>query len=132
VAPNDKKSLDAIEKLTGKPIEKAEVEGVPEAALGDPTDRGGRGRRAEELKREHSKRISEKKQKYMKRDTTRGEAGTEPVKAAAPKSEAPSPKPRAARRDEPRREDARKPARDDGGSGVQGFGDSTPAFLRKK
>ncbi len=128
VAPNDKKSLDAIEKLTGKPIEKAAIEGVPEAALGDPTDRGGRGRRAEELKREHSKRISEKKQKYMKRDETRGEAGTEPVKAPAPKAEA---QPRPARG--PRRDDApRKPARDDSGPSVQGFGDSTPAFLRKK
>ena len=46
VAPNDSKSLAAIEQLTGKKIEKAEIEGLPEAALGDPRDSGGRGRRA--------------------------------------------------------------------------------------
>jgi len=139
VGPSDKKSLDAIEKLIGKPIEKAEIEGLPEAALGDPNDRGGRGRRAEELKREHSKRLSEKKQKYMKRDEDRPTASTEPVQA----------KPREEKRDEPRREqrtirrseaprseaprrEERRPQRDDSGPSVQGFGDSTPAFLRKK
>jgi superfamily II DNA/RNA helicase len=128
VAPNDKKSLEAIEKLTGKPIERAEIEGVPEAALGDPTDRGGRGRRAEELKREHSRRLSEKKQKYMKRDETRGEAATEPVKTPAPKAEVQPKAPRSSRRDDA----PRKPAPDDSSGSVQGFGDSTPAFLRKK
>jgi superfamily II DNA/RNA helicase len=128
VAPSDKKSLEAIEKLTGKPIEKAEIAGLPEAALGDPKDRGGRGRRAEELKREHSKRLSEKKQKYMKRDETRSEAAMEPVKPSTPKAEAQPKPPRG-----PRRDDApRKPARDDNGPSVQGFGDSTPAFLKRK
>jgi superfamily II DNA/RNA helicase len=122
VAPNDKKSLDAIEKLTGKAIEKSQIEGLPEAALGDPSDRGGRGRRAEELKREHSKRLSEKKQKYMKRDTARGEAATEPVK---PASSAPA-QPRPVSRAEPARNARAEPG------GVQGFGDDMPAFLRKK
>jgi hypothetical protein len=82
VAPQDRKSLDAIEKLTGKPIEKAEIEGIPEAALGDPRDSGGRGRRAEELKKEHGRRLSERKQKYVKRDPERGDAAIEPVKVA--------------------------------------------------
>ncbi|GIK47902.1 MAG: DEAD/DEAH box helicase [Hyphomonadaceae bacterium] len=132
--PGDKKSLDAIEKLIGKPIEKATIEGVPEAAIGDPSDRGGRGRRAEELKREHSRRLSEKKQKYMKRDEERPTASTEPLQ----------PKPREGKRDEPRREqrpakraeaprrEDRRPAREDRGPSVQGFGDNAPAFLRKK
>jgi superfamily II DNA/RNA helicase len=123
VGPQDKKSLDAIEKLTGITIEKAEIAGLPEAALGDPSDRGGRGRRAEELKREHSRRLSEKKQKYMKRDEDRPTASTEPVQ-------------RSERKPEPKREERRPPreerARDDKGPSVTGFGDSTPAFLRPK
>jgi superfamily II DNA/RNA helicase len=123
VGPADKKSLDLIEKLTGKPIEQAQVEGIPEAALGDPSDRGGRGRRAEELKREHSKRISEKKERYMKRDASRGEAGTEPVKQA----DAPPRPPRRERERE--REPAPLPKQD---PGTPGFGDSVPAFLRKR
>jgi superfamily II DNA/RNA helicase len=133
VGPGDRKSLDAIEKLTGKPIEKAQIEGVPEAALGDPRDSGGRGRRAEELKREHSRRLSEKKQKYMKRDEDRPTAATEPVARSERK---PEPKRAEAKRPEtkpqgPKREE-RRPAREDKGPAVQGFGDSTPAFLRKK
>jgi superfamily II DNA/RNA helicase len=84
VAPQDRKSLAAIEQLIGKPIEPATLEGVPEAALGDPRDSGGRGRRAEELKREHARRLSEKKQRYVKRDADRPTASTEPVARAEP------------------------------------------------
>jgi superfamily II DNA/RNA helicase len=133
VGPGDKKSLEAIEKLTGKPIEKAQVEGVPDTALGDPRDSGGRGRRAEELKSEHSKRLSEKKARHMKRDPERGEAGTEPMtqKNEAPKQERKSePRRDAAPRDEQRRE-RRAPADAQKGD-VQGFGDNTPAFLKRK
>jgi superfamily II DNA/RNA helicase len=154
VGPADKKSLDQIEKLTGKPIEIATIEGVPEAALGDPRDSGGRGRRAQELKQEHSKRISEKKQRFVKRDTDRPTASTEPV-ATPPPQEREEPRapqereaPRAEkrderpprrgqarrdqpRRDEPRREERRPPS-DDNGPNVQGFGDNAPAFLKKK
>jgi superfamily II DNA/RNA helicase len=124
VGPQDKKSLDAIEKLTGITIEKAEIAGLPEAALGDPSDRGGRGRRAEELKREHSKRLAEKKERYMKRDAGRGEVSTEPVQAKAPPAES-------KRTAATKRADEKKSAREERGQ-VQGFGDSTPAFLRKK
>ena len=146
VGPADKKSLDQIEKLTGKPIEIATIAGVPEAALGDPRDSGGRGRRAQELKQEHSKRISEKKQRFVKRDTERPTASTEAVVAApsAPEPEAPhtearedrpprreQPRRDQQRRDEPRREE-RRPPRDDNGPNVQGFGDNAPAFLKKK
>ncbi|MBL8542839.1 MAG: DEAD/DEAH box helicase, partial [Hyphomonadaceae bacterium] len=126
VAPGDKKSLEAIEKLTGNTIEKAAIEGMPEAALGDPSDRGGRGRRAEELKKEHSRRLSEKKQKYMKRDEERPTASTEPVQRAE-RQEPRSAEPR--RSETPRRE---RPQRDNDASTVTGFGDSTPAFLRPK
>jgi superfamily II DNA/RNA helicase len=132
-APGDKKSLDAIEKLTGKPIEKAKIEGVPEAAIGDARDSGGRGRRAEELKTEHSKRLSDKKTRHMKRDPERGEANTEPVtqKSEATKQERkPEPRREAGSREEQRRE--RRPPADAQKGDVQGFGDNTPAFLKRK
>ena len=151
VGPADKKSWDAIEKLTGKTIEKAEIEGLPEASLGDPRDSGGRGRRAEELKKEHSKRLSEKKQRYQKRDEDRPTASTEPVERTEAKSEARPPQrderprrsetePRGEKREErPRRNDGprneqreRRPPRNENGPSVTGFGDSTPAFLKPK
>jgi len=154
VAPNDRKSLEAIEKLLGKTIEVATLEGVPEAALGDPRDSGGRGRRAEELKREHNRRLSEKKQKYVKRDPDRGEAGTEPVQRQEPKQpteprgekrhdrprekrpeqqtrdKRPEPQAQEKRPDAPRRDTEQKPREERGG--VQGFGDNAPAFLKRK
>jgi superfamily II DNA/RNA helicase len=126
VGPGDKKSLDAIEKLTGKPIDKAQIEGVPDSALGDPRDSGGRGRRAEELKSEHSKRLGEKKQRYMKRDAARGEVGTEPVKQ---KNDASKSERKSASNNDHRE---RRPPQDAPKGDVQGFGDNTPAFLRKK
>jgi superfamily II DNA/RNA helicase len=146
VAPQDRRSLEAIEKLTGKPIEKAAIEGVPEAALGDPRDSGGRGRRAEELKREHSRRLSEKKERFQKRDPERPTAPTEPVKRGEakergePKGEKRPEKRQEEKRqdrqekraDKPRRDQERRPPREDRGPDVQGFGDSTPAFLKRK
>ncbi|MBC7770281.1 MAG: DEAD/DEAH box helicase [Phycisphaerales bacterium] len=155
VAPNDSKSLAAIEALTGKPIERAQIEGVPEAAIGDPRDSGGRGRRAEELKKEHTKRASEKKQRFVKRDTERPTASTEPVerseaqpasagaeqrserserpprqeKRAEPSERAPRQQPR---NEEPRRDQERRPPREEQGGDVQGFGNNAPAFLKKK
>jgi superfamily II DNA/RNA helicase len=126
VAPQDRKSIEAIEKLIGKSIEKSEVEGVPAAALGDSRDSGGRGRRAEELKREHSKRLAEKKERYMKRDADRPTAPTEPVERRDARPD--QPRQQQDRRAEQRREP--KPAREQ--QGVQGFGDNAPAFLRRK
>jgi len=134
VAPNDRKSLDAIEKLTGKPIEKAQIEGVPDAALGDPRDTGGRGRRAEELKRERSQRGG-KKDRYMKRDADRPTAATAPIEAK-PEASAPHAEPkREARppREQQRPQREQRPPRDGGGGApVHGFGDNAPAFLKRK
>ncbi|HJS79934.1 MAG TPA: DEAD/DEAH box helicase [Vitreimonas sp.] len=135
VAPNDRRSVEAIEKLIGRAIEPATIEGVPEAALGDPRDSGGRGRRAEELKREHSRRLSEKKQKYVKRDPERGEASTEPVARQEPKPQQPrqekSEQHREKRPEPQRRAKESRPPREERG-GVQGFGDNAPAFLKRK
>jgi superfamily II DNA/RNA helicase len=141
VGPSDKKSLDAIEKLMGKAIEKAQIEGVPDAAIGDPNDRGGRGRRAEELKREHSKRLSEKKERYMKRDDSRGDAAMEPVKQSEPteqrepaKAREPrrEQKPREPSRNREREQEKRPPALPKEEPGTTGFGSNVPAFLKRK
>ncbi len=114
VGPGDKKSLESIEKLIGKPIENAEIDGLPEAALGDPRDSGGRGRRAEELKKEHSRRLSEKKERHMKRAPDRPVAETAPT----------------AQKERPTR--SKTATEDRGDKPVQGFGDNAPAFLRRK
>jgi superfamily II DNA/RNA helicase len=134
VGPSDKKSLDAIEKLTGKPIEKATIEGVPEAALGDPRDSGGRGRRAEELKKEHSKRISEKKQRYVKRDPQRPEAAMAPVGAseAEPQESAPAKPAKPSSRNRGPRGEKRPPPLAPQDNDTPGFGDNMPAFLKRK
>ncbi len=139
IGPQDKRSLEAIERLAGRKIDKTEVAGVPEAALGDPRDSGGRGRRAEELKREHSRRLSEKKQRFVKRDPERPTAATDPVaRGDAKESSEPRSEKRADKRPEKRsnkpadkqRRDQPRPARE--GASVQGFGDNAPAFLKRK
>ncbi len=132
VAPNDRKSLEAIEKLIGKSIDKADIDGVPQAALGDPRDSGGRGRRAEELKREHNRRLQEKKQRYQKRDANRPTAATEPAAQAQADSK-PGAEKQTRRRSGAKKDRAPAHAQADRASGdVKGFGDNAPAFLRKK
>ncbi len=132
-APSDRKSLEAIEKLTGKPIEIATIEGVPSEAIGDPSDRGGRGRRAEELKHEHSRRLAAKKQRFQKRDPERPQASTEALApaAAAAKPEAQGERPQRSRSPRYPREKTPAPlaphAKD-----APGFGDNAPAFLKRK
>jgi superfamily II DNA/RNA helicase len=155
-APQDSKSIAAIEQLMGSKIEKAVIEGVPTEAIGDPRDTGGRGRRAEELKRERTgRRASPKKERFMKRDSERPTAATEPtapapeIAAETPRAEAPRPprEDRAPRQDRPRDDRPRNNDRPRGGDRhgemrppklpktegeVRGFGDSAPAFLREK
>ena len=124
VAPSDGKSIAAIEQLIGKSIAKADIPGVPEAALGDARDSGGRGRRAEHLKHERGAQRSGKKDRYMKRDPERPTAASEPIKredAAA----APAPKPAAP----PRPQAERKPQNQQPQHAITGFGDNAPAFL---
>jgi superfamily II DNA/RNA helicase len=139
-APSDKKSLDAIEKLMGRNIESATIEGVPTEAIGDPGDRGGRGRRAEELKREHARRLSEKKQRFQKRDAERPQASTEPLAASAEPAEprAPAPKREAEPPRQPRARNPRYGREKTPGpiphqdNDTPGFGDNLPAFLKRK
>jgi superfamily II DNA/RNA helicase len=106
IGPSNERALAAIEKLTGKAIEAATIEGVPNERLGDTRDRGGRGRRAEELRQERRER--------------RPSQGADTPRERAPRPERES---RAER--EPRR--AREHKHDS--EPVLGFGDTTPAFL---
>jgi len=160
VAPSDGRNWDAIEKLTGLKIADAEIADLPTEALGDSRDSGGRGRRADELKRQRSDR----KDRFKKRDPGRPEASTEPAKVVeraegeAPQAEAEPRAPRQprserreeraprqeAQRDQPRgerrrperrderREEFRPPREERDQQGVVGFGDSMPAFLKRK
>jgi superfamily II DNA/RNA helicase len=106
VAPSDSKSLAAIEKLTGKPIEVSDIDGAPQEPLGDGKDLGGRGRRAEELKRERRERRSSGGPRGVQRTEDAG-GGTE----------------------DRRGRDRHRGGGDD--AGVLGFGDFTPAFLTR-
>jgi superfamily II DNA/RNA helicase len=75
--PEDGRAVGPIEKLIGQKIEHIIIEGVPTERLGDGSDTGGRGRRAEELRRERSTR----KDRFKKRDPERPQASTEPLEA---------------------------------------------------
>ncbi|MBL8557537.1 MAG: DEAD/DEAH box helicase [Hyphomonadaceae bacterium] len=100
-APEDSRAIGPIEKLIGQKIETIAIEGVPTERLGDGSDSGGRGRRAEELRRERSNR----KDRFRKRDPERPQAGTEPLEPftaaegqEAEKEERPAPRERRPRR----------------------------------
>jgi superfamily II DNA/RNA helicase len=80
VGPEDRRSLEGIEKLLGAEILPAEIEGVPTERLGDDRDSGGRGRKVEELRRERSKR----KDRFKQRDPSRPTAAMEPATAFSP------------------------------------------------
>jgi superfamily II DNA/RNA helicase len=144
VTSEDKKSLAAIEHMTGTPIE---YEGVAEVADEGPSERrSGRGDRGERTRRKggdrqgrtdrpareaRAPRDAEEPREEIREERPRAErpARTErPEKAAAPArapSPAPSPErrpPRQDRRDRPGREDRDDPP-------VIGLGDHVPSFL---
>jgi superfamily II DNA/RNA helicase len=108
VSPGDDKSLAAIEKLTGAAIVEAQIAEVPAERLGDDKDRGGRGRRAEELREKRREKRSDPKPDERQEAPSRRER---PV--AAPPANSP-----------PRE---RRPR---GETEVVGFGEELPAFLR--
>jgi superfamily II DNA/RNA helicase len=137
IAPEDSKSLAAIENLTGAAIEIANVPDLPDRALGDRSDRGGRGRRAEELKTERRTRgrggdkpERDRPGSARERDESRngGRGPNRTSDRTDRASERGSERDRGVSRDrdrEPRRE---RRERDDG-PGVIGFGEDVPAFL---
>jgi len=110
VGPEDSRAIGPIEKLIGQKIEPVTIEGVPAERLGDGSDTGGRGRRAEELRRERSGR----KDRFKKRDPERPQASTQAIEPAEPGAQAlarESSEPRPARR-------SRRPARGHGEEGA--------------
>ncbi|MFZ4122488.1 MAG: DEAD/DEAH box helicase [Caulobacterales bacterium] len=129
VAPEDSKSITAIEKLIGSPIEAVSFEGLPDGALGDPSDRGGRGRRAEELRETRKSGGRRTTERPAREDqSTESEASPAPTERA----ERPKRAPRAAAASPPREREERRPAperRSNHDGPVMGFGDDMPAFL---
>ncbi len=131
-APVDNKTINAIEKLIGKSLEKTDVQDAPTAALGDNHDTGGWGREREE-----------------RRSRRRGGARSEKPRAETP-PEAPAPaapsakeerveRPRQDRREQQPRQhsdrarEPREPRREerDEKPGLTGFGGEAPAFLTR-
>ena len=135
IAPIDRKSLAAIEKLIGKTLEEATIEGVPTAPMGDNHDQGGWGREREERR---SRRGRGGKPREERAEPKAEEPKTEEKRAERsrqdrPRDERPRedrPREDRPRNDRPREERPRREDRDNGPDLV-GFGGDTPAFLRK-
>ncbi|MDX2232876.1 MAG: DEAD/DEAH box helicase [Hyphomonadaceae bacterium] len=121
VGPEDGRSLQAIEKMLGTTIEAVEIAGVPTERLGDSRDSGGRGRKAEELRNERSR----KRDRFKQRDQGRPTASMEPAAAYDPDAPPPPrPAPDRVREERPRRDRGprqRPPVAE------QDVGDSAPA-----
>jgi len=151
---SDQRYVDAIEKLTGKPIERLTLEGLEEARSGrEPRPDDRRDRRGD-----RARSLREKNARFSRKPPPRDPAEDmplEPFKAeeAAARAE-PRPEPRREPRPDPRREprperaprerpedgnaalarkesraDRAKRYRDDLGPPVMGFGDHMPAFM---
>nr|WP_328805661.1 DEAD/DEAH box helicase [Sabulicella rubraurantiaca] len=150
--PEDGKLVQAVEKLTGAPIPRMEIEGMEpvtdeEIAEAMTRKRGGRGSRADAGRGERSggrdrggrgrerdredrprrassvEEVTEERPRREDRDRRRDER---PRREEARRDEQP-------RREEPRRDrerdDHRRRDRDDLGPPVRGFGDEVPAFM---
>jgi superfamily II DNA/RNA helicase len=155
-APEDAKSLAAIEKLTGRPIPRMEIDGLDpvtaeEIAEGAKVRRGRGGKvvgRAPSRaapdrpsgRSDDRNRGGDRGSRRESGNPRREERGVEPQRenrAADPKREERRPRrdelgelrDAAPRRPEPRRDDNRRDRRDDLGPPVRGFGDSVPAFM---
>jgi superfamily II DNA/RNA helicase len=128
-APEDARNLAAIEKLTGKPIPRMEIDGLDpvtadEIAAGAKVRRGrggkvigaepdrGRGHRGDRGDARRPRR--EDRPAETRRDDRPAETRRED---------------RAPRPAEPRREERPRDGRDDLGPSVRGFGQDTPAFM---
>ncbi len=156
--PEDAKALAAIEKLTGTPIPRMEIEGLDpvtaeEIAEGAKAKRGRGGKPASRSAPQSSARSGERgRREEPRRD--RRDGGTPRREERAPeRREERAPEARRddrrrddrtprrdehrredyrrdeGRREEGRRDDHRRDRRDDLGPPVLGFGDSVPAFM---
>ncbi|MES1203736.1 MAG: C-terminal helicase domain-containing protein, partial [Pseudomonadota bacterium] len=131
-APADSKSITAIEKLIGKTLERVSVEGIPETALGDTSDRGGWGREREERRTRRRGPRSEASR------SNEAQAPREEPPAPVESRSEPAPPPERVRQDRPRqdrsdqdRQRRHEPREDSNADGVAGFGGEAPAFLTR-
>ncbi len=148
----DGRYVETIEKLTGLPIPRIEIEGIETVAFGEGDDRRrGRGRRPAAGKTERSERAPRREPRHREPKAPHEAeipvatelAEAKPVRerrprrerdhAEAPRQEAPRPaaepirfEPRGPRPSEPRRERDRRDLEE---NRVVGLGDHVPAFL---
>jgi len=128
--PEDRQAVEAIQKLTGAPIERMQIEGLDavEWAEGDGRRRRGRGKPAAKPRAEPKAAApdkapasaAERRRAEPRRSEPRRAEPRQPARAERPAAEPVRPD-RAER--EPRRRD------DDLGPAVRGFGDDIPAFM---
>jgi superfamily II DNA/RNA helicase len=117
VAPVDGKSIAAIEKLIGKPLEKVAIEGVPDAALGDNHDTGGWGRERDERRQRRTRGGAKSREDRPPReDKAREELSDNQVASSAAEETPPQAREdRPPRQDRPRRSASRpQAAREEG------------------
>jgi superfamily II DNA/RNA helicase len=127
--PHDEKYLDAVEKLVGKPVPRAETPGFTQPPAQEAEPEGERPRRSRD------RRDSRRERGPGRSDAPAVETAPAPAieQAPAPRAEdrtveaAPHSAPR--RDDRPRREDRRDHRRDDLGPPVVGLGDHLPFFI---
>jgi superfamily II DNA/RNA helicase len=128
-APEDARNLAAIEKLTGKPIPRMEIDGLDpvtaeEIAAGAKLRRGRGGK---VIGAEPDRARGERGEGRRPRREERPPEPRREERAARPAE--PRREERAARPAEPRREERPRDGRDDLGPAVRGFGQDPPAFM---
>ena len=100
VGPRDEKSVAAIEKLTGLPIERQAMEGLPEETPRPERTREGRGRGPGRQRSENRGRQRNARTDHAPRHQTVAAAPAE-ERVAVPQGSKPEPQPRAAQRPQP-------------------------------
>ncbi len=124
--PEDQQAVEAIEKLTGHPVPRIDIEGLDtvEWAESDGRKRRGRGGRAAPKRAEAAPAEEKRKPARRRAEAPAGEeAAAKPARAAkpsraeapakAPRAEAPARQPRAARSEHPERAARAEPVRPD-------------------
>jgi superfamily II DNA/RNA helicase len=136
VSPSDEKSLAAIEKLIGQPVEwQGPTLAERPQSEGSSRRRGGRGERGEERSRGRKVKVRSSGRSQEPAEAAREEAPA-PRPVPAPREEQPNRSPRRDR-DRPERDRGSDRAyqgrsrRDDDDERVIGLGDHVPAFLMR-
>ncbi|GAB0118822.1 DEAD/DEAH box helicase [Acidisoma sp. 7E03] len=150
-SPDQREAVEAIEKLTGKPIPRITIEGFDAVEWAEGGDKKGRGRgrgRAKEPARDQKEQPAEKKQAKEAPTEAEKEHGRRKAKEQRPEKTAEVSRPEPARADTGRSDAGRSKAPASGeergdrndrnrgrdrdrdlGPSVVGFGDEIPAFM---